>query len=454
MSQWRAAISGIQLGMLAVILLISLCRLQAASREQAKPAESSQAVSIYDPNPNHLWNRLFVTFYRQQVSSLSGGKTFTHWVGPDVLDPPIGYHPRFLLDDEPFRKCDSVLDEFLSQQGAKLIQDPLKRVVLQRDLWAVFDALEQAVPGFIITATTNTPVQEQHRIILERKLASTIRSLALSRTEIDNLPDTYAAAISSGGFSDRLESNRYNFLPAGLFATNSTWYEVNPSDPRLQHSFMVGGRSVFRAFIKSPVGFTNVLGDTIREFEEWSVKYQSWTQLYQTNRDAARHKEPQRPEGILPVGTQFLLLREMICLDENLQMVPTHLIESVQFRTSSKKGFSEQAIDREAELSRVLLFVNKQGGLRPVAEGELTIPGYASLGPLETNAEGNSSGQVAFPQNCVVCHQQTSRLMSGVRESAKPMRSTSIKSISEWKVKKGKLDRLRELALAPATNEK
>jgi hypothetical protein len=448
-----ADVLGIQTGVLAALILAIFHHAHGAP-EPARQVESLQTTGIYDPDPNHLWNRLFVTFYRQQVSSLVNNKTFTHRVGPDVLDPPIGYHPRFLLDDEPFHKCDSVLDEFLSRQGAKMIQDPVKRVVLQRDLWAVFDALAQVPSSSLKTTATNTPAQEQDRIILERKLARAIRSLALSRAEIGNLPDTYAAAITSGGFSDRPEGNRYNFLPADLFATNSAWYEVDPSDPRLHHSLMVGGRSVFRAFVKSPVGFTNVLGDHIREIEEWSMKYQAWAQLQRTNRDSAGHKEPQRPEGLLPVGTQFLLLREMICLDENLQMVPTHIIESVQFRTTSKSVFSGQAIDREAELSRVLLFAGKQGGLRPVADGELRIPIYAGLGHLEVDAAWNSFGQVAFPKNCLACHQQTSRLMSGVRESAKPVRSTSIESISQWKVKKGRMEELRELAPPPVSNGK
>src|SRR5882762_7532017 len=62
----------------------------------------------------------------------------------------------------------------------------------------------------------------------------------------------------------------------------------------------------------------------------------------------------------------FLLLREMISLDENGQMVPTHVVESVQFRARSHTDRSgvEHSLGREAELSRALLFQGRQGGLR------------------------------------------------------------------------------------------
>lgn len=454
--RWRAAFSGILCGALAAVVLPVCCLPQAATEIPVSQSEPSQSASIYDPDPNHLWNRLFVLFYHQRVSygtTYAGDKTVTYWVGPDVVDPPLGYLSRFLLDDEPFVKCNSVLDEFLNHQGAELIHDPLKRAMFQHDLWGVFDVLVQA-------DFTNpeqpllTPSQEQHRIVLERKIGQVIHSLALSRVEINNLPDSYAAAVHSGAFSDRLESKSYNFLPPDLFATNSAWFEVNSGNPHLQHSLIAGGRSVFRAFVKSPAGFTNVLGDYIRDMEGWRREYGAWAQLQQTNRGTASQAEPQRPSTLLPVGTQFLLLREMICLDEKLQMVPTHVVESVQFRSIYKKGTFDQKIGREADLNRVLLFQAKQGGLRPISAGEPVFAGYASLGHLELDAKGNAPIQVLFPQNCAGCHITGGDLFSNAQTCSKPMRSTSIEYLSGWKKEKGKLDQLREFILSPTSNEK
>jgi hypothetical protein len=448
-------------GILAVLVWLVAGQAQAAPEKLAAQTKSPQSASIYDPNPNHLWNRLFVTFYRQKILSYADHdrqKTVANWVGPDVLDPPLGYHPRFLLDDEAFAKCDAVLDEFLSQHGDERIREPLKRAVLQRDLWAVFDVLAITDPTPRIyssigsSQTSATALQEQHRSILERKIARVIRSLALSSMEIKSLPDTYSAAIQSGAFSNKLQNGGDNFLPGDLFTINTAWFEVQP-EHLLTHSLMVGGRSVFRVFVKSPAGFTNVLEDHVRNLDDWRRQYQAWATLWRTNHAMAGKMEPQRPSGELPVGTQFLLLREMICLDENLQMIPTHIVESVQFRTTYKKGFLEHQVAREAELNRALLFQGKQGGLKPIAAGELRNAAYDGLGNLVVDDQGNGSPLIAFPQNCIACH-QSRLLFSNTYASAKPRLSISIEPISRWKEKNGKLDQLRDLILSSTSNKR
>src|SRR5947208_2747900 len=68
--------------------------------------------TAYDNDPQHLWNRLHATFYQRDVETIYESKLFP--VGPEILDPPLGIHPRSLLDDEPFTRSNAVLDEFLS----------------------------------------------------------------------------------------------------------------------------------------------------------------------------------------------------------------------------------------------------------------------------------------------------------------------------------------------------
>src|SRR5207249_8395574 len=106
---------------------------------------------------------------------------------------------------------------------------------------------------------------------------------------------------------------------------------------------------------------------------------EAWRQFALTNSEATEdffHLDPKpvRRSTRLPSGMKFLLLREMISLDENGQMVPTHVVESVQFRTRSHTNRSgvERSLGREVELSRALLFQGQQGGLRPIRSEEHT----------------------------------------------------------------------------------
>jgi hypothetical protein len=411
--------------MLLLFGLVAWFTVRSTTANNPQPADA-----IYDPDPNHLWNRLFVQFYRQHFADQmpaadkagAGNRGEGRLLGPDVLDPPLGYHPRFLLDDSAFLRADTILDEFLSTNGAALIHDPVKRALLQHDLWAVLDVLANADQAAIaprgsqeyLGSWHTTSVQEQHRAILEGKLARAIRSLALSRDEIEGLPDTWSAAITSGVFTSVLETNRYDFMPADLFLTNSGWLEVSPGPSltkhipgTLEHTLLVGGRSIFRTFVKVP-------------------GLDSTTAL-------------PAPGFYIPYGTQFLLLREMICLDDGGNMVPTHIIESFQYRTEIQVGGRERGFAREAELSRAFLFQGKQGGLRPISHGEPRLQLYDGLGHLRVDRQGNHGPLLPFPQNCGACHEFPLVMLSNAQSFSKPSRQASIEAVSRWKQNPGQL---------------
>ena len=94
--------------------------------------EAGAAAGLYDPDPAHLWNRLNETLF---VRTALDGKKF----GRDELD--ILYWPttRNLLFEPSRQKALAVLDEFIDTHGEMLIRDPMKRALLQRDLWELFD---------------------------------------------------------------------------------------------------------------------------------------------------------------------------------------------------------------------------------------------------------------------------------------------------------------------------
>jgi hypothetical protein len=235
--------------------------------------------------------------------------------------------------------------------------------------------------------------------------------------EIENLPDTYRAAVDSKMFSARLDPQRDDVLPDDVFQPGSGWVEVVPTngEGRLNHGTMISGRSLFRVFVKLPAGSR--------------AKIVSATPL--------------------PLGTQ--LLREMICLDEHWRMVPTHVVESLQYRSSLRKPTSSQLVARELKLNRALLFQGAQGGLKPVTATERDVIGYRSLGHFTlVDDRGDAGSMAASALRCAGCHGDVSnrRLVTPGR-IAVPTRSVGIDPIIEWRQKYAPLDALREFALSP-----
>jgi hypothetical protein len=180
---------------------------------------------------------------------------------------------------------------------------------------------------------------------------------------------------------------------------------------------------------------------------------EAWRRFAETNSEATdyfMHLEPARVPTLLrlPEGMQFVLLREIICLDDQGEMVPTHVVESVQFHTQSRIDQSgiERTTGRELELSRTLLFEGKQGGLRTVARNEPRTSFYNNLGHLRVDENGNGPSLSPFPKSCTFCHTSNQMMTPGV-EFSTPSRSASIAPVIRWKESSGKLDLLRSMML-------
>ena len=79
----------------------------------------------YSPDPAHPWNRLHRALF---VRDGRDGRRHAH-----TTDPLLYRGGWFLLADESHRQAVALLD------ALDTTDDPLKRLVLQRDLWAAFD---------------------------------------------------------------------------------------------------------------------------------------------------------------------------------------------------------------------------------------------------------------------------------------------------------------------------
>jgi hypothetical protein len=167
------------------LMLVALLTATLSAREglRSSTKSSARAVVIYDNDEGHLWNRLHATFFVR--NDLPGTELLA-----DALDPPFWYHTSYLLAQPSHQAALRVLDKFLGTHAENLIQDPVKRVLLQRDLWAVFDWSAGRAPGY-----------DKERRELQDRLAEVLRRLALTPEQLRSLPDNYAQAVASRVFA-------------------------------------------------------------------------------------------------------------------------------------------------------------------------------------------------------------------------------------------------------------
>src|SRR5271156_5569898 len=89
------------------------------------PARSEHAsLSIYDRDPEHLWNRLYCAIAVRTVGAVD--------YGADNAEP---YYDAF---DDP-KKLAALLDEFLDKHGEGRASGDLKQALFQNDVWSAFD---------------------------------------------------------------------------------------------------------------------------------------------------------------------------------------------------------------------------------------------------------------------------------------------------------------------------
>ena len=300
------------------------------------------ANSIYDSDTNHLWNRLNETLFERTAQD---GKKY----GLDELDILYWARTTNLLAGVSHQQALSVLDEFINSHGEKSIRDPLKRALLQRDLWELFDWS---------TGYTSSPNEKLARRELQSRLAIAIRRLALTTNEIAALPDNYARTTKISAPD----------LPAGLNQTNGDWLSVSDQNDLLTtptHVAFFRGHSTFQVLVRFPEGRQAAIAylDQLRRFEH------IW--IYQTNPmfpftitygfdgtnsvPIATNNEPREiltlNPGLpqFPTNTEWALVRRMCVIDADGNIQPSPMMESVQMR--HYYGFGDPTIEMETNMN-------------------------------------------------------------------------------------------------------
>lgn len=152
--------------------------------------------------------------------------------------PAIYRTSDFPFGGKTYKKFNAALDAFdaLPQEKIEAYSD-VKRALLQRHLWTVFDATTpNPDPRFRNAVRSHSA----NRAEAQKKLATLIRRLALTKAQILALPDTRAATVKSAGFPQRHDPKDpfKPFLPADLCAKDLLVSQVNPC----QNSFRSWGR--------------------------------------------------------------------------------------------------------------------------------------------------------------------------------------------------------------------
>ncbi len=390
----------------AMLFVVLTARL--SSTGDFRPVGDSPAgpVAIYDPDPSHIWNRLHATLYVRE--DLPGTELL-----PDALDPPLWRHTKYLLAQPSHQKALRVLDEFLQTHAENLIHDPVKRALLQRDLWAVFDWSVEVSSGY-------EGGYEKERRELQVRLADVLRRLALTSEEIRSLPDNYAQAVASGKFAKEYDPDHREraFLPPDLFEPQGPWVELEGKGKLLPvaelHESFFSGRSSFLVFLRLP-------GGRKATFDYLKTLWNSASSALPSSRFSAVDEAPKLDLPQLPAGTQVVLLRQMTLFDNQGKLFATPLTESVQtrvYRSVTPSSAPAVGMDQMVatsgqdsyaiQLSRPLLFANEAGGLRAVPSDEREFALFGGSGPDEGSPNRYTSLSAYPPvvKGCVMCHRE------------------------------------------------
>jgi hypothetical protein len=371
---------------------------------------SAPTASVYDPDPSHLWNRLYAALLvRQDRNGTSHGA--------DSLDPLLWAETEHLLAEPSHAQAMQLLDEFLRTHGETLIRDPLKHALLEHDLWAVFD---WSISQFSVNGH---PQYDKQKHELQQRLAELLRRVAPSDEEIKSLPDNYAHAVGSGAFAAAYdpEHRERPFLPPDLFLPRGPWVCLTPSPESdngvaPMHLFSVSGRSGFFVFIRLPEGRVATY--------DYLQKLWDFPTPYVRGSGPGEDQAPLNPDlPSFPAGTQVALVRRMMLFDRQGSLTATSIVESVQVRVYHLIGNAEERnfgggnlsdILRnsgqdfyEFKLSRPMLFAGKNGGLRAIGPEASDFSTFQTKGGDEfESSDSRQPIDKPFPelQRCVWCH--------------------------------------------------
>lgn len=419
----------LRLLLVGLMIVADVAPLLAAELAEADPAyyhtgelagslRTAEPLPLYDVDPQHLWNRLFaaISIRHSLLPSKRGGTPIARIEGGDSIDFLAWPGTTYWDEPELIARLEGLLDQFLQEHSEQIAADPVRRVFLQRDLWAVFDYLiSQNISrrGDLET--------RQRRSRLCGQLAKVIQLLALPAETLAQLPNNYQLALDSGHFTDSHQFDpKREYLPPRLLTADDEWQELDFYQPRVTqdierrfvflHTRAFRGRSYFRMFYRFPGGRLQ-LEQYLQQLEATGIDWKA------SGQHGSIMLKPDAPQ--IPEGTEVALLQFLIALDPSMKPVPTSLVESVRVNTfktvdggrdpNTNTGLGFNAT--KYTLKRRLAFAGmKQGGLQREPDD---LPVYRIIFESENAIDWGPRGRFfELSAECRSCHSGSGR--SGV----------------------------------------
>jgi hypothetical protein len=402
--------------------------------ELAGSLRSTEPLPLFDADPQHLWNRLFaaVTIRPSLVPSVKGGPPVARIEGGDRIEF-FGWGGTTYWDEPAhLASLAELLDQFLARDEAKRSTDPLKRALLQHDLWTLFDFL---MVRHIARHGDSKIRHRRHELC--RKLAWAIHALALPAETLARLPDNYALAVQSGRFVGTHDFDpRRDYLPPRILSDVDEWQELDffqarrSEDVERRYVFLhmraFQGRSYFRVFCRFPKGRPQ-LEAYLRELDANGIDWRASAQ------HGSIFLKPDAPE--LPAGTEVALVQFLIALDPQLQLVPTRLVESVRLLIFKKTdGLDDPKTNlgngvNAAKYTLKRRLAMADGGMRHggLAREPDDLPVYRVLFENEAAPDWGSRGRhFRLTEDCRACHSGAGQ--SGIQMIGSAINTASVDS--------------------------
>jgi hypothetical protein len=358
------------------------------------PRESVQA--IYAADPADPWNQVFFDLFTRTVEArllpagmtpfqigasesqdkLRAARRVTRiesgdraidplysswtWMGSSLFD--MSSRGNWGVLNEP--RYSHVLAALSAVQATAAAADPLRRALMQSDLWAAHDVVYAAARPFGPRSQPDAVVRQQRADILLERLRAAIRALALSRAQIAALPDTLRDAVRRGVVPDMLDEG------AG-------WSEIRWFPERV-HERAVQDRRAARVFLRPTRG------------QEIAALLPRLRQAHGGDLDA--------------IDAAALVMQVLLVADDG-SVVPSPLTYDVQIRQMNAGKEGSRFV--QFELSRRALLGNpRRGGLVRFDEQE---PAYLAIAgndlSFATRPRMDADAVVApLAMRCAMCH--------------------------------------------------